>query len=76
MGWLGEQKTKHPSLGLYKILIEIKHDDNLKINLKWHWKMNDCAHSLKCFPYRRYTPFSDNYSNGEMKIWVIRSGWP
>jgi hypothetical protein len=33
MGWLGGQKAKHSSLGLYKI--SAKCDDNLKTTLKW-----------------------------------------
>jgi hypothetical protein len=53
MGWLGEQKAKHPSLGLHKILME--HDDNLKTSLKW-WKISVCAHFLKGFPYKQFVP--------------------
>jgi len=33
MGWLGEQKAKHLSLGLHKILTEC--DDNQKATLRW-----------------------------------------
>jgi hypothetical protein len=46
MGWLGGQKSKHPNLGLCKI--STKCNDNLKTTLRWCWKMNVHAHSLKC----------------------------
>lgn len=48
MEWLGEQKGKHPSLTLHKILIE--HDDNLKTTLRWCYKMNIHACSMKWSP--------------------------
>jgi hypothetical protein len=47
MEWLGKQKAKLPSLNLHKILVE--RDDNLKTTLKWCYKMNAHAWSMKCF---------------------------
>ncbi len=73
MVWLGGQKINHSSLGLCKISIE--RNDNLKIILKWCWKMSVHAHFLRCYPENDLF-FLNNYSNKGMEIWTTRGRKP
>jgi hypothetical protein len=73
MGWLGEQKTKHPSTQAWACIRFQQNEMTMKgKNLNNVGKWYECLCTFfNMFSQRWSTILSNSYSNGGMEAWTI-----